>query len=138
MIKGIAHTAYTVENMEKSLDFYCNVIGFEKVFELARPNGEPWIIYLKVSNDQFVELFYGGAQKSAWNNDVIGYNHLCLEVDDIHDIANKIKAKGVKMDVEPKQGVDLNWQCWVRDPDGNRIEMMQMDPESPQMKALRK
>lgn len=59
MIKGIAHAAYTVTNMEKSLCFYCDVLGLKKVFELNRPDGKPWIIYLKVSERQFIELFYG-------------------------------------------------------------------------------
>jgi len=134
MIKGIGHTAYTVENMEKSLDFYCNVLGLKKQFELNRPGGEPWIIYLKIKDGQFIELFYGGSVKNSWKSENIGYSHLCLEVEDIHEIAERIKSKGISLDTEPKQGSDLNWQCWVRDPDGNRIEFMQMNPESPQLK----
>ncbi len=134
MIKGIGHTAYTVVDMEKSLYFYCDVLGLEKKFELKRPTGENWIIYLTVSEGNFIELFYGGTKKNEWDRETVGYSHVCIEVDDIHEIANRIKSKGVSLDVEPKQGADLNWQCWVRDPDGNRIEFMQMDPNSPQMK----
>jgi lactoylglutathione lyase len=48
---------------------------------------------------------------------------------------NHIKSQGLTLDVEPKQGIDLNYQCWVKDPDGNRIEFMQMHPDSPQNKA---
>lgn len=137
MVKGIIHTAYTVKNMEESLKFYCDVLGFERAFDLNRPTGEPWIVYLKVCDGQFIELFYGGSTKNPWSNETIGYSHLCLEVDDINEIADKIKSKGIKLDVEPKQGLDANWQCWVRDPDGNRIELMQMNPESPQLKSMK-
>ena len=35
----------------------------------------------------------------------------------------------------PRQGRDKNWQCWVDDPDGHRIELMQIDPASPQALA---
>ncbi len=134
MIKGIGHAAYTVEDMEKSLHFYCNVLRFKKMFELNRPeNGEPWIVYLKVQEGQFIELFYGGSKNVSIDKDTIGYSHLCLEVENIHEIADHIKSHGLTLDVEPKQGVDLNYQCWVKDPDGNRIEFMQMNPESPQM-----
>ena len=42
---------------------------------------------------------------------------------------------GVEIDVMPRQGKDLNWQMWIRDPDGNRIEIMQIDPNAPQAKA---
>lgn len=132
MIKGIAHAAFTVRDMEKSLGFYCGVLGFEKAFELNRPDGEPWIVYLKVSRGQFIELFYGGKERTESS---AGYSHLCLEVDDIHEIADRIKSRGAALDSGPSQGMDTNWQCWVKDPDGNRIEMMQLNPLSPQMKA---
>lgn len=134
MIKGIGHLAFTVENMEKSLNFYCDILGFKKLFELNNTDNEPWIVYLKVAERQFIELFYGGNTNVTLDNKTIGYSHLCLEVSDIHEIANHIKSKGLTLDVEPKQGLDLNHQCWVKDPDGNRIEFMQMHPEAPQMK----
>jgi len=135
MIKGMAHTAYTVQDMNKALHFYCEILGFTELFELKRPEtGEPWIVYLKVKEGQFIELFYGGEQKLEVTSKTIGYNHLCLEVDDIHEIAEHLKSRGVTLDVEPKQGLDLNYQCWAKDPDGNRIEFMQMHPDCPQLK----
>ena len=134
MIKGIGHTAYIVKDMEKSLNFYCDVLGLTKQFELKRPNGDNWIVYVRVAEGNFIELFYGGLKKHDWDEETIGYSHVCIEVDDIHEIAERIKSKGLTLDVEPKQGMDSNWQCWVRDPDGNRIEFMQMNPLSPQMR----
>ncbi|MGP4038656.1 VOC family protein [Gracilibacillus sp. D59] len=132
MIKGISHTAFTVQNMEESLEFYCDHLGFEKLFELHNEDNEPWIIYLKVCDGQFIELFYGGKKTTNIDSETIGYNHLCLEVDDITEIADHLKGKGLTLDVEPKQGLDLNQQCWIKDPDGNRIEFMQLHPDSPQ------
>ncbi|MGM7683453.1 VOC family protein [Cytobacillus sp. Hm23] len=134
MIKGIGHTAYTVKNMEKSLHFYCDILGFQKLFELKNSDDEPWIVYLKIREGQFIELFYGGKKTNEVDGSTIGYAHLCLEVTDIHEIANHLKKNGLKLDVEPLQGLDLNYQCWVKDPDGNAIEFMQMNPDSPQMK----
>ena len=137
MIKGIGHAAYTVKDMDKSLHFYCDVLGFKKLFELPNPtNGEPWIVYLKVREGEFIELFYGGQKGPAeFDSTAIGYNHLCLEVNDIEEIAAHLRSKGVTLDREPKQGVDLNYQCWAKDPDGNRIEFMQLHPDCPQLKT---
>ncbi|TBL81988.1 VOC family protein [Paenibacillus thalictri] len=132
MIRGINHAAFMTENMEKSLQFYCDILGFKKAFELSR-DGQPWIVYIKIKEGQFIELFYGGESKIEFDRLRIGYSHLCLEVADIHEIADHLKASGLTLDTEPKQGVDKNWQCWVRDPDGNRIEFMQIDPASPHM-----
>lgn len=135
MIKGIAHLAFVAKDMEKSLWFYCDVLGLKKAFELSDDKGNPWIIYIKVSSGQFIELFYKDKDDLLGNNSQTGYSHLCLEVDNIYEIAESIKGKGLVLDVEPTCGKDLNYQCWVRDPDGNRIEFMQMHPESPQNKA---
>lgn len=128
MIKGIAHVAFTVSRMEESLHFYCDVLGFTKAFELQDDKGNPWIVYIKVCEDQFVELFYGSTEENPRQS----YSHLCLEVEDIHQIASRLKECGVVLDSEPRQGKDTNWQCWAKDPDGNRIEFMQMNPASPQ------
>jgi len=137
MIKGIAHVAYTVSDMEKALHFYCDQLGFTKSFDIKDDNGNPWINYIKVSKNQFIELFYGGKKGNSINQNESGFSHLCLEVDDIQKVADDLRKKGVTLDVEPKQGKDFNRQCWIKDPDGNRIELMQISEKSPQFKASR-
>ncbi len=128
LIKGIGHIAFIVSDMEKSLHFYCSVLGFKKAFEFNDDQGKPWIQYIRVREGQFIELFYGNPE----NIENQSYSHLCLEVDDINEIAERLSSYGVKIDIGPVQGKDLNYQCWARDPDGNRIEFMQMNPQSPQ------
>ena len=127
------HLAVTVKDMEKSLDFYTNALGFRKAFELARPEtGEPWIVYLNVAPGEFLELFYGGEDDNPWQDKLIGFNHLCLEVDDIYAAVEKVRAAGYPIDSEPRQGSDTNWQAWIKDPNGIRIELMKIMPDSPQ------
>jgi len=136
MLTGIAHLALTVKDMDKAVDFYCRVLGFKKAFELAEPKtGKPWIVYLYLGKNQFVELFYNGTGDNPWNSSFRGFSHVCFEVDDIQQIAAHIKNSGYKLDKEPKMESDNNWQCWVTDPDGVRIELMQISPDSPQAKA---
>ena len=135
MITGIGHAAVTVKDMEESIRFYTEALGFQKAFEFQHPEtGDPWIVYLNISPGQFVELFYGGTEDHPWNDNVIGVQHLCFETNDIHDSVQMIKNAGYLIDIEPKQGVDLNWQAWTRDPNGTRIELMQIMPGSPQSK----
>lgn len=136
MIKGLGHTAYNVLDMDKSLHFYCDTLGFKFMFQIKDENGKPWINYLKVADHQFIELFFNGAKVDGTDNSsAVGYNHLCLEVDEINQISDDLKSKGIVFDEEIKQGSDLNYQCWIRDPDGNRIELMQFHPDAPQLKC---
>ena len=136
MLTGMTHLALTVKDMEKSVDFYCRVLGLKKAFELAAPNtGAPWIVYLHLKDKQFVELFYNGIQDNPWKQGLRGFHHICFEVDDIHKTAEQIKNAGYEVDREPEMGVDKNWQCWVIDPDGVHVELMQISPDSPHGKA---
>lgn len=135
---GITHLAITVKDMDKSLDFYCRVLGIKKVFDLPDPKtGSPWIVYLHMGANQFVELFYNGTVDNPWDSSLRGFNHICFEVDDIQRITNQIKQAGYPLDREPQMGADTNWQAWVTDPDGIRIELMQIGPDSPQGKLAR-
>ena len=133
MIKGIAHLAFFVNDMEASLKFY-ETFGIKRVFSIKNDKDEPWIEYLKVSDGQFIELFYSEESFAAlpmWKNRY--YAHLCLAVDDIHAIAKAITDAGYELAIPPNKGSDNNWQCWTHDPDGNAIEFMQIMPDSLQV-----
>lgn len=136
-ITGIAHTALTVRDMEKSLDFYTRVLGFKKAFEIRNPDtGAPWINYLYIGDEQFIELFYDGTKDNPWSEELRGFNHLCLRVDDIKSVVERVTKEGAVITDGPKQGLDYNWQAWVTDPDGVRVELMQIDEKSPHYKAI--
>lgn len=135
MIKGIGHIALNVKDMDKAIEFYCGALGLKRAFSLNDQEGKPWIEYIKVADHVFIELFYNGPEFSEEAAKKHSFNHICIEVDDIFAIAKQLKDRGVKLDVEPKQGVDNNYQAWARDPDGNRIEFMKLEPNSPHMKA---
>lgn len=133
MIRCIGHVAITVKDMAESIRFYTQALGFREAFEFRHPDsGAPWIVYLNIMSSQFIELFYGGIESRLWNDDLIGFNHLCFQVDDIHAAVRTIRDAGYLIDSEPMQGVDHNWQAWLKDPNGIRIELMQIMPDSPQ------
>lgn len=64
------------------------------------------------------------------------YSHLCLEVDDMDVTVREMQDAGIAIDSGPQTGKDGNRQAWVKDPEGNRIEFMQMMPDSLQMRAI--
>jgi lactoylglutathione lyase len=49
-----------------------------------------------------------------------------------------IEASGIKLLIEKKTALDRNRQTWIEDPDGNRLELMQLAPDSMQMEAIRR
>jgi catechol 2,3-dioxygenase-like lactoylglutathione lyase family enzyme len=133
---GIGHVAFRVTDLERALDFYCGKLGFQEAFRLER-EGEPspWIVYLRVGPNQFIELFPGGEGTVAPRGPAAGYNHYCLVVDDLAATLRELGDRGVELTGEPRRGMDTNWQFWLQDPDGNAIELMQIVPGSPQAAA---
>ena len=134
MITGIGHAAYGVADLERSLDFYCRGLGLREAFRLYNEQGQTWIVYLQVQGLDFIELFpdkrvVGGSTLQR------PFRHLCLMVDDLRGTLQDLQARGIRADGPPVQGKDHNWQAWLTDPDGGRIELMEISPDSPQMAA---
>ena len=136
-ITSLGHVAINVKDLDKSLDFYTRIMEFPEMMRLNKPDGSVWLVYLRITDDQFLELFPGADEDHApksWQNN--GLTHLCLTVSDIDQVVKRLSDKGVKFIVALKDGADGNRQAWVADPDGNRIELMQMMPNSMQAKAI--
>lgn len=85
---------------------------------------------------QFIELFYGATKENPYKDENIGFFHICVAVDDIQETWKKVLETGAPQDDAPMQGADSNWQCWTHNPDGIKIELMQLGPDSPQNKFI--
>jgi lactoylglutathione lyase len=135
-ITGYAHVAIKVKDLDRSLDFYVNKLGFAEMMRLHNKDGSTWLVYLRITDTQYLEVFPGAEEDRApgWNAN--GMNHMCLAVDDLKALVKEIDAAGIPLLMPLKLAVDGNWQAWIEDPDGNRIELMQMDPQSLQLKAI--
>ena len=162
-VTGIGHAAYVCQDLDRSVAFYRDRLGFTYKFSLtyqdqldmetqeAQQRGEAldparaeqlsakkdkrWICYLETPAGQFVELFDGsGATIPAVPTwSHLNFNHLALLVDDIRAAEQDLRAAGVPIDDAPKLGPDQTWQMWSHDPDGNRIEFMQYTDASWQL-----
>jgi lactoylglutathione lyase len=135
-IQSIAHWALKVSDLDRSLAFYCGKLGFEEMMRLHHDNGDTWLVYLRVTDTQFVELFPGGEGDRAPDFETTAMNHICLAVENVYFAAAALTDMGVELTTFPKLGLDGNRQAWFEDPDGNRIELMQMMPGNMQEVAI--
>jgi lactoylglutathione lyase len=138
MITGIGHIAITCKDMDRSLDFYTRILGLPEAFRMHHEDGGSlWMVYLKTGGDDFIELFTEGGDRPDLPANASGFKHLCLWVDDIEATLHDLQAKG--LDVDPagiRTGRSKCRQYFIADPDGVRIELMQLMPESKQARAL--
>lgn len=137
-LTGIAHVALKVADIDRSLAFYRDRLGFPEMMRLNDDQGRLWLIYLRITDTQFLELFPGGEGNAAPGPGQTAVHHFCLETNDLEATAQSLRDAGVELTVEPQMGLDHNKQCWIADPDGNRIEFMQMSPNSMQLEAIRR
>ncbi len=69
MVQGIGHVAFNVKDMDRTVAFYEQTLGFRRAFDIPRPeNGEPWIVYLYGGGGQFIELFYGATRENPYRD----------------------------------------------------------------------
>lgn len=127
-VTGFGHIAFRVKDMERSVKFYTEVLGFKKMHEIPTPNGN--IVFLEISNKQSLEFFVGGKDEQKPTDTSIGYMHLCLITENTKELVESIKAKGIELYQEPSYGDTFN--CFrVLDPDGNELEMLERVADMP-------
>jgi lactoylglutathione lyase len=134
VIGDLGHAAFAVHDVEAALAFYAK-LGLDEAFRLHREDGSLMLVYLHVGGDRFLELFPGGPEPAS--DRVQSFRHVCLLTDDLRSAIERLRAQGVAIEREPQEGLDRNLQAWIRDPDGNAIELMQLSEDSPQRRVVR-
>lgn len=128
-IKSLLHAAITVSDLERSIAFYRDILGFPVRRTLTIPGG-PKIVLLSIGDHGEVELFEqpatGPMPEGASDPRMVGLKHFAMEVDDVEAVWTELEAKGVK-----SFGIPLFRQpngpkaCHFLDPDGVILEIVQ-------------
>lgn len=134
MITDLAHIAFAAHDLESTLAFY-RLLGIHETFRLNHSDGSLMLVYLHVAGNRFIKVFPGGPPPDA--EDKVSFMHLCLLTDDLHALVDRLQAAGMVLEQSPSVGLDHNWQAWIRDPDGNALELMQLTEDSPQRQMIR-
>jgi lactoylglutathione lyase len=137
-ITGLGHVAIKVTDLDRSLDYYVNKLGFPEMLRLHKDDGSVWLVYLRITDDQYLEVFPGAENDRAPGWDANGLNHICLTVDNIDPVLAQLSAAGLPLLLPLKTAIDGNRQAWLEDPDGNRLELMEMALDSLQYKAIQR
>ncbi len=137
-ISHVAHWALKVHELERSLAFYRDTLGFTEMLRINHEDGSLMLVYLRVTDTQYVELFPRGRGSVAPDEETTSMHHICLQVESVARTAEALGKLGIELFRAPKLGLDGNNQCWIKDPDGNRIEFMEMLPGNMQDVAIRR
>lgn len=138
MIKQLAHVCFFTENAEAMVSFYRDILGFPVAFVMSTTDGdEPFGWYMDCGNDTFVEIFNQEGAVKEWGGEIVAlkqsssslYRHICFESEDLESLRSDLLSKGLKV-TDIIKGMDHSYQCWIKDTDGNDIELMMYTPDS--------
>ena len=132
---GLSHVAIRTRDILESVRYYTEVLGLQEAFRMHGEDGRLATVYLYLAPGQYLELFAGGSREGISGPDVIGPCHLCLMTENIEASYAAVRQAGGPLDTEIKRGKSRCLMFWTHDPDGTRIEMMEMPPESMQAQA---
>lgn len=123
----ILHTMIRVGNIERSVQFYTEVLGMRVIRQKEYPDGKftnTFVGYGDEAAGAVLELTYNwGVEKYEHGT---GYGHVAVEVPDAYQACAEIKRRGGKVTREAgpmKHGTTVI--AFVEDPDGYKIELIQ-------------
>jgi len=125
----ILHTMLRVGDLEKSIDFYTQVLGMRLLRRKDYPDGKftlAFVGYQDEADGAVLELTHNW-DTSSYDLGT-GYGHIALEVEDAYKACEEIKTRGGKVTREAgpmKHGQTVI--AFVEDPDGYKIELIQRD-----------
>jgi lactoylglutathione lyase len=124
------HTMLRVTQLDRALDFYCNVLGMQLLRRKDYPEGKFTLAFVGLgseSDSTVLELTHN------WDTDHYdmgsAYGHIAIGVDDVYATCDRIKARGGKVirEAGPMKG-GRTVIAFVEDPDGYKIEILQDEP----------
>ena len=137
------HTMVRITDVDKSLHFYCDLLGMKEVRRIESEQGRFTLIFLAASDDlasaegemdstdraPCLELTYN------WDPEEYGggrnFGHLAYAVDDIYGLCQKLMDAGVTINRPPRDGR----MAFVRSPDNISLELLQkgtaLEPAEP-------
>jgi lactoylglutathione lyase len=124
-ITGVAHIGVRTNDLDAARQFYGKQLGYDEAFSLDRPEGGLMLVYFKVNDHQYIEVFPG------WKGpEQLVLSHIAFETDDAQQLRDYLASKGVKVPETLKKGLDGNISYMIKDPDGHDIEFVQYMPGS--------
>ena len=143
---GITNYAFYCNKFAETFHFYGDVLELEHLFTRRDDAGQAIQSVFKVGEKQFIVL-NNKAHEGAmfWEN--LSCTHIAIEVNDIFAVARMLEGKGVMLtkgpradhrmqalpySIDPEIAPCGSYTAWLRDPEGNEMELMQYTDASMQ------
>jgi lactoylglutathione lyase len=120
----LIHTCYRITDPERSIAFY-EALGLEQRRELPiRDEAVNYFLGVPGQPQPELELTYNFGVDSYELG--TGYGHIALTVDDLDGTLERLASQGIEPERPPYRVREGGSRlCFVRDPDGYRVELIE-------------
>jgi lactoylglutathione lyase len=119
----LLHTRYRVNDLERTVKFYKDVLGLEEIRRHKSPRGSELVFLKAPESEELIEITYfpgsGPVQVQA------DLTHLAFEVDSLDDFAKHLAAHGLKFSDGPTASSSGSVFAFIDAPEGYEIELIQ-------------
>src|SRR5258706_14078637 len=123
-VLGLSHMALFVSDLKKARAFYEDLLGYDEPYVLKREDGSDRIVFIKINENQYVELFAENPKQDGH------LNHIAFFTDSAQGLRDYLAARGVKVPDKVGKGRIGNLNFNITDPDGHTVEIVQYQPDS--------
>jgi catechol 2,3-dioxygenase-like lactoylglutathione lyase family enzyme len=117
----IEHVNLTVSDLDRSLAFYRDLLGFDLRWQGSTSDGEP---AAHIGTDAcYLALFQGAGQATSMDYGRVGFNHFGVVVDDLDSARRRLEALGGEVHFEPDY--EPGRRFYFFDPDGHEVELVE-------------
>jgi lactoylglutathione lyase len=122
MVKKLLHTRYRVEDLEKTVAFYKDVLGLEEVRRHTSGRGSQLVFFKAPGSEELIEICkYDASGPVQVGPDL---THLAFEVDDMEAFAKHAELKGYPLSDGPHKGSGSTI-AFIDAPEGYEVELIQ-------------
>ena len=123
MLEKVVYVTVFVKSQDKAIDFYTNVLGFEKRADVPKADGPRFLAVGLKGQDLLLVLWPGtpGQGQPYQGRSTAAYT---IETPDCRKSFETLKSRGVKFDTDV---IEFPWGyvAVFQDPDGNHLQLRQ-------------
>lgn len=122
-ITRLLHTRYRVNDLDKTIRFYRDVLGLKEVSRHKSPRGSELVFLATPGSEEQIEICcYPASGPVQVQADL---THLAFEVDDLVAFAKEAERKGYKLSDGPTTTSSGGVIAFIDAPEGYEIELIQ-------------
>jgi lactoylglutathione lyase len=125
----LLHTRYRVNDLERTVKFYCDVLGLEETRRHKSPRGSELVFLKAPGSDELIELCHFPASGPVEVQPDL--THLAFEVDNLQEFEKHLAKLGLKFSDGPHLKADGGGIAFIDAPEGYEVELIQMSKSGP-------